>query len=228
MSTAIAGINNLPTSAPPSTLTPTGSSALGKDQFLKLLLAQLANQDPTQPTDNQAFVAQLAQFSSLEQAQNMNKTLDSLAMAAATTNSTTAASFIGRTATYTSNQVAITTGGGGVIQAQLASSATTVTATISDATGKAVRTLNLTNLGAGAQTITWDGKSESGTQLPGGTYTVKLEGKDAQKNSVDISQQGTALVTGIKFVGGVAQLIVNGLPIGMNSILAVNVAPATP
>lgn len=227
MSTAINGITNL-AGAPPSTVTPTGSSALGKDQFLKLLLAQLANQDPTQPTDNQAFVAQLAQFSSLEQAQTTNSTLESLLMAAASSNSANAANFIGRDVTYTSDQVAIPAGSGGTIQASLASSAATVKATITDAKGRTIRTLTLNNVSAGDVSIPWDGRSDGGTQQPAGSYTVKLEATDAGKSAISITQQGTSRVTGVAYgAGGAAQLIVNGLKIPMSTILAVKEAPTT-
>jgi flagellar basal-body rod modification protein FlgD len=51
---------------------------LGKDAFLRILLAQMRNQDPLNPTDGAAMVAQLAQFSTLEQMQNLNEKLDSL------------------------------------------------------------------------------------------------------------------------------------------------------
>lgn len=59
---------------------PTGAmQTLGKDVFLKLLVTQLRYQDPLKPQDNSAFVAQMAQFTSLEQLQNVNATLTELA-----------------------------------------------------------------------------------------------------------------------------------------------------
>ncbi len=51
---------------------------LGKDAFLKILLAQMRNQDPLKPADSTAMIAQLAQFSSLEQMQNLNNKIDQL------------------------------------------------------------------------------------------------------------------------------------------------------
>ena len=57
------------------------SKELGKDAFLQLLTTQLAHQDPMQPQADTEFIAQLAQFSSLEQLQSMRTTLDSIASA---------------------------------------------------------------------------------------------------------------------------------------------------
>lgn len=62
-------------SATPKT---TGSSTLGKDQFLKILITQLQNQDPMQPMEDKEFIAQMAQFSSVEQLMNMSAQLTAL------------------------------------------------------------------------------------------------------------------------------------------------------
>lgn len=58
-----------------------GNSALGKDEFLKILIAQLQNQDPMQPMQDRDFIAQMAQFSSVEQLMNIQKQLGTMQQA---------------------------------------------------------------------------------------------------------------------------------------------------
>jgi len=70
------------------------SNELGKDDFLKLLMAQMTNQDPTSPMENTEFIAQMAQFSSLEQMTNMSQNFEKMA---SLINSTEAQSMLGRT-----------------------------------------------------------------------------------------------------------------------------------
>lgn len=74
----------------------TGNSELGKDAFLKLLITQLQHQDPTNPMDDREFISQMAQFSSLEQMQNMTKAMESLLASQQQTQMMNYSTFIGK------------------------------------------------------------------------------------------------------------------------------------
>jgi flagellar basal-body rod modification protein FlgD len=80
-----------------ATLDNKNASALDKDTFLKILVAQLKMQDPTKPTDSSQFMAQMAQFSTVEQLTNMAKTSSDAASAAKVDQSV---GLLGRTVTY--------------------------------------------------------------------------------------------------------------------------------
>ena len=81
-----------------SSVTTATNDALGKDAFLKLLVAELSNQDPLNPMEDREFISQMATFSSLEQMQNMNKTLTSMSDA----NKFNAVQYIGKAVAFTS------------------------------------------------------------------------------------------------------------------------------
>ena len=75
------------------------SGTLGKDDFLQLMVLQLQNQDPTSPTDNTEMIAQLAQFSALEQMTNLNTSFEDLSARVDQLNFMSAGSLVGTTAT---------------------------------------------------------------------------------------------------------------------------------
>ena len=91
--------NNTTTNSSSSVTTATNNE-LGKDAFLKLLIAELSNQDPLNPVEDREFISQMATFSSLEQMQNMNKTLESMSEA----NKFSAVSYIGKAIAFTNDE----------------------------------------------------------------------------------------------------------------------------
>ena len=193
------------------------SSSLGKNDFLKLLTAQLANQDPLQPVDNQAFVAQLAQFSSLEQLQNVTSRLDTLLVAAASSNQLATASLVGKQVTYQASTVAVSAAGAGTMQASLGARAT-VTAVLQDASGHTVRTLALGTRDAGTFDLGWDGRDATGQPVAPGTYTVQLTGRDLQGAEVPVQARARGVVSGITFDGSAAELVVGGNKVKLSEV----------
>ena len=100
-------LTNLSVTNPTTTSTSTASAVttatnneLGKDAFLKLLIAELSNQDPTNPVEDREFISQMATFSTLEEMQNMNSTLTTMADA----NKFSAVSYIGKAVAFTNDE----------------------------------------------------------------------------------------------------------------------------
>ncbi|WP_338083467.1 flagellar hook assembly protein FlgD [Fictibacillus nanhaiensis] len=83
----------------------TGSSMLGKDDFLKILITQLQNQDPTNPMQDREFIAQMASFSSLEQMTNMNSTMQQFLTFQSESSLLQQSQMIGKQVTYESETV---------------------------------------------------------------------------------------------------------------------------
>lgn len=195
----------------------TGGKTLGKDAFLQLLVTQLKNQDPLSPQDNGAFVAQLAQFSSLEGITTLNSTVSSIASNYNSSQALQASSLVGRSVIVQTNSLQVddpTKAVNGSVN--LTSSIASGTVTIADSTGKAVRTIDLGSRAAGSAAFTWDGKDASGATVPAGTYTVKastpINGTatdlavylPATVNSVTLSQTGGELTLNLAGLGPVA------------------------
>jgi flagellar basal-body rod modification protein FlgD len=223
MSTA--SVTNLVSTAPatpPTTATPTGSNALGKDEFLKILVAQLANQDPTQPQDSSQFVAELAQFSGLEAQQNTVNDLNTLLMGQATANQTAATSFIGKDISFQGGAVQWNGATPVAATVNLASAAAKVAVSIADAKGNVVRTLQLGGQAAGNLSVAWDGRNDKGATVPSGSYTLQPAAFDAGGTAISTSLSTTGTVTGVAFQGGVPFLKVGATLVKMSDVTSIN------
>lgn len=197
-------------------------SALGKDEFVKLLMAQLGNQDPTSPMDSQAFVAQLAQFASVEQLQGLGSRLDSILVAQASANQTAAASLVGRELVYRTDSVHLEGDAGARVMAELPEPASTVTLTITDENGKVVRTVRLGAAEKGTFDYKWDGLDDQGKKLPEGDYKVKVAAADEKGKSIELDQRGRAVVSGVSFANGYPELIVAGKRIKLSDVVEIH------
>lgn len=209
-------VNSVSALSPVQSDAPTGSSKLGKDEFLKLLMTQLGNQDPLSPMDNQAFVAQLAQFAQVELAQTTSQQLDALLLAQASNNQLQATSLVGKDAVlksdgFTWTGPALSTRGsqGVTLSGSVASAAAQVTAVVKDDSGKVVRRVELGPQAAGPFSFTWDGRDDSGAFAASGHYTVSFTASDAQGQNVSAESLRTARITGVSFETGYAELILS-------------------
>ena len=187
---------------------------LGKDQFLKLLISQLQNQNPLEPMNDQEYVAQMAQFSSLEQLQNMNSSLSQNMqynmLLSQTINNTMATSLIGKEITADSDSVGIISGSGADMTFKSTDFALSGTIMIIDESGKVVRSLQVSNLQSGDNSVSWNGKDDLGNNVASGNYTYQINLKDTSGQAVTVSNYRTGTVDSVKYVDGQAYLLVDG------------------
>ncbi len=195
---------------------PEGSNAMGKDSFLTLLVTQLQNQDPLSPMEGSEFTAQLAQFSSLEQLQNVNDNLAYLQMFQASINSSQAVSLIGKEIEAAGNSIQLTEGNSSVLSYKLGENANTVTIKIYDSNNSLVKTIDIGSQDEGSQNITWDGTDRQGNKLSSGEYTFTVSASDVNGNSVEAATRVTGKVTGVTFQEGVTYVQIGDskIPIG--------------
>jgi flagellar basal-body rod modification protein FlgD len=155
----------------------TPAAGMGKDDFLRLFTTQLKNQDPTDPVKNEAFVAQLAQFSQLEASTNMANSLAQLAAVMQGDRLLSASGLIGRT--IEAPAIPATLSGGNPVRSSINLDAATedVSFTVVDAAGNKVRSSSLGPQAAGTLNFDWDGKDEAGVALPDGSYRISANVK---------------------------------------------------
>jgi flagellar basal-body rod modification protein FlgD len=136
----------------------TTGSNLGKDEFLKLMIAQLKNQDPLQPQQNGEFVAQLAQFSQVEGLDNLNGTVDNMASQLRGAQALEASSMVGQAVIVPGNDMGFLQSGDLIAAyAELPATTSNMTLEIQDATGRTLETINLGRHDQGPVSVRWDG-----------------------------------------------------------------------
>jgi flagellar basal-body rod modification protein FlgD len=202
-----------------------GPDELGKEDFLMLLVTKLANQDPLDPVSDEDFVAQLAQYSSLEQLTNMNENLEQDIqwnyLLSQTISNTMSTSLIGRNVRADASTIYLETAGSADIAVDLDKFASEVTITIQDEYGNTVRRLNENDLETGDHVVHWDGTDSNGVQVASGAYTVTISAVDATGETFTPDQFVEGEVTGVAYRDGMALLVVQGQEIPLSSVIEV-------
>lgn len=210
--------------APVSTSNSTAANALGgsQEEFLKLFVAQLENQDPLDPRDGAEMVAELAQFSQVEQTAAINSRLDALAAQGASSSRAQMLGLVGHTVEASADTVALTgTGTMPQIDLKLDKASSKTTAIIRDASGKEVRRLDLGARPAGKAGLGWDGTGAGGTQLPPGSYTIEIEAADQAGNAISSSTSITGVVDAVQFSDDGTQIRIGGLVLNPSDVSSV-------
>ncbi len=225
-------VNNTTASTTQSSAAPTATQAndtLGKNDFMTLLIAQMKNQDPLKPMDGTQFASQLAQFSSLQQLQNLNDSMTQSINAnyslAQSINNTMSATLIGKDVKISGQ--GITYNGQNSIQLgyNLASDASSVSINIYDANGTLVKTLGNLPTGSGDNKLNWDFTDNSGNKVPAGNYTFEVNAKTSTGADMapDVFKYGT--ITGVEYTTSGTKLLVDNTEYNLSDISEIVNAP---
>ena len=189
------------TSTPAS---PANQLAGTQDEFLKLFMSQLQNQDPLNPQSNSDMVAQLAQFTQVEQGATTNTDLSSLVAAQTSSSNASLSSLVGRDCHAKAGDFTINGTGTPPPLAITSTSATKdAQVTITDANGKTIRTIAVPN--GTSSMIQWDGRDSAGNVVPPGSYHVAVTSANnaavtaqwqGRVDSVELSASGSSLRMG--------------------------------
>jgi flagellar basal-body rod modification protein FlgD len=187
---------------------PHSKNTLGKDDFMKLLMTQLTNQDPLKPMDNQEFSSQLAQFSSLEQLANIGSGVQNLKSGFTDETKLQAIGMIGkRVAASGGSEISLLPNQLSVnLPNTLPEDVKPERAIVYDENGKVVRDMNLQDKARGAE-LFWDGKTDDGLGVPPGKYTFRLHGVGTDGKPHESGAEVSGKVTGAEIDGKSAVLV---------------------
>ncbi|MCX8575065.1 MULTISPECIES: flagellar hook assembly protein FlgD [unclassified Gilliamella] len=199
------GVNGVQTKQ--KSTTDGNSSKELQDNFLTLLIAQMKNQDPTNPMDNSQLTSQLAQINTLAGIERLNTTLGMVSGQIDDSLSVNASNMIGKGVMVPGNKILVATseleGTDNETETittpfgfELMRDADSVIITILDENGNVVREVDLGSIPAGVSSFTWDGQLNDGTTAPDGSYTFSVNASyDGQK--VSSTSLGYSVVYGV-------------------------------
>ncbi len=201
-----------------------GNPELGKDAFLKLLLAQMKNQDPTSPMESHEMSAQLAQFSSLESLQNIDRNMKVMANPADKNNASQfeLMNMIGKAVMGDSSQILRQDPTEEHdINFKLIKDAENVKLTIKDKLGTVIRELEVKGLKEGQNKVSWNGLNKDGVAMGSGEYRVELKALDSGGRKIAAETKFAGVVTGVNFSAEGPVLLMGKQKIRMKNIKSI-------
>ncbi len=184
-----------------TTQTTEDKTSLSNDDFMTLLLVELQNQDPTDPTDTESILTQTSQLATLESSDNTNAALEDLSASLAASSDFGAISAIGKTADLGSNAISYTEGEDATFDLYFPSDVASGNVEILDSNGNILKTIAADTGDAGVYTYSWDGTDTAGNEVDEGIYYVTASYTDAAGEDLT-TRLGTYPIESIKFDNG--------------------------
>ena len=204
----------------------TGAASLGQEDFLRMLIAQLENQDPLNPQESTEFTAQLATFSSLEQEIAMRETLEDISAALSRGDQGTAIDLIG--SNVLAESPAFQLGSQGTtLRFDLPQASASTVLEIRDENGSVVRSIDVGGRPAGVSEIAWDGANRAGQQLPAGVYQLDVVATNSDLAGIPATPLVVDRVTGADLSSRDPFLYLGDLVVPMDGVREVRSASGT-
>jgi flagellar basal-body rod modification protein FlgD len=220
MSITATTATSIASTAATSSSTSTAASSLTSSDFLNLLVSELQNQNPLDPTNSTDFINQLTSYANFDQQQTLNTNLSSLATSFNSLMTLNSSNYIGKTVEAKGDTGTLQNGQLS-FGYSLNSAASSVTLTVKDSAGNAVWTGSGTTT-AGANSFVWDGKATDGTQLSnGGQYSLSVTATDSSGKSVYGYTTISGKVTGVDSSSGTAKLTIGNTSVSTSNVIGV-------
>ncbi len=207
------------TTSSSSTSTSTTSSSLSTNDFLQLIVTQLQNQNPLDPTDTTEFMNQLVSYASYDQQQTMNSNLSQLVTSMNSMLTSNGLGYIGQTVEAKGDTTTLQDGSASWGYS-LSSTAANTTITVSDQNGNAVWT-GSGETSSGSHTFTWDGTTTDGGTAADGDYTISVSATNASGTSVLDYTTVIGKVTGVDSTSGTTKLVVGDTTVELSNVIGI-------
>ena len=176
-------------------------TSLSNDDFMTLLLVELQNQDPTEPTDTEQILSQTSELATLEATDKTNKALEDLVATMKASSDFSAISAIGKTADLGSNAITYTEGEDTTFELYFPSDVASGSIDITDATGNVVATLPVQSGESGIYQYTWNGQDTAGNIAEEGIYYVSASYANNAGETLN-TRVGTYPIESVRFDDG--------------------------
>jgi|AACY02.2.fsa_nt_gi Flagellar hook capping protein len=176
-------------------------AALGQEQFLKLMMTQLQNQDPTAPMESADFLGQLAQFGTVSGIQGLQKQFMDVADTLSSDRALRGAALLGKTALTPAESLKLPETGAVRFSLDLPNPASKVQIALENAQGQTVRSIELGTQNAGLLDVSWSGLDNDGRRLPPGAYRVRATASQGRSSEAVPTYQVNT-IKGVELASG--------------------------
>ena len=183
---------------------------LGKQDFLNLLMTQMANQDPMDPMNSEGMMQQLASLGTVEQLQNLNDQTAKMMDIQQHIARSTVGSMLGKDVEVGAREIPLNNGDTIPVTYKLEGSAERVMLLVHDSAGEMIREINLESRAQGAHEFAWDGRDNDGDMMPNGDYSYNVFARTEGGEEIGVTLTKSGQVSMVRFEGSDPLLKING------------------